>query len=61
MLSDANPFSGLNNLENIGIDLRFATLCGYTDRDLDTVFAAELPGLDRDEIRRWYNGLQLAR
>ncbi|BBM05381.1 hypothetical protein HAALTHF_13690n [Vreelandella aquamarina] len=23
---------------------------------MDTVFAPELPGLDRDEIRRWYNG-----
>ena len=26
------------------------------DPDLDTVFAPELPGLDRDEIRHWYNG-----
>ena len=25
-------------------------------RDLDTVFAPELPGLDRDRIRHWYNG-----
>ena len=24
--------------------------------DLDTVFAPELPGLDRDAIRDWYNG-----
>ena len=24
--------------------------------DLDTVFAPELDGLDRDEVRRWYNG-----
>ena len=24
--------------------------------DLDTVFAPELPGLDREEIRDWYNG-----
>ena len=31
-------------------------LCGYTEVDLDAVFAAELPGLDRDEIRHWYNG-----
>ena len=31
-------------------------MCGYTDADLDTVFAAELPGLDRAEIRDWYNG-----
>ncbi len=35
---------------------RFATLCGYTDADLDTVFAPELDGLDRAAIRSWYNG-----
>ncbi len=56
MFSNVNLFSGLNNLKNISLDPGYSTLCGYTDRDLDTVFAAELPGLDRDEIRRWYNG-----
>ena len=35
---------------------RYATICGYTEDDLDTVFAPELEGLDRDEIRKWYNG-----
>ena len=34
----------------------FSAVCGYTDRDLDTVFGAELPGLDRTAIRDWYNG-----
>jgi hypothetical protein len=29
---------------------------GYTDDDVDTVFAPELSGLDRAEIRAWYNG-----
>ena len=33
-----------------------AAICGYTEADLDTVFAPELPGLDRDRIRGWYNG-----
>ena len=33
-----------------------ATICGYTEHDLDTVFAPELPGLDREAIRDWYNG-----
>ena len=56
MFSRVSLFSGLNNLDNISLDPEFATLCGYTDRDLDTVFAPELPGLDRDEIREWYNG-----
>ena len=52
----ASIFSGLNNLINITLDTRYSAICGYTDADLDTVFAPELPGLDRDEIRRWYNG-----
>ncbi len=56
MLPRASMFSGLNHLLNVSLDPAYATICGYTDRDLDTVFAPELPGLDRDEIRRWYNG-----
>ncbi len=56
MFSRVSLFSGLNNLRNISLDPEFATICGYTDRDLDTVFAPELPGLDRDEVREWYNG-----
>jgi len=54
--SKVSIFSGLNNLKDITIDARYSALCGYTQADVDTVFAAELPGLDRDEIRRWYNG-----
>ena len=54
--SKVSLFSGLNNLEDLTLDPRYATICGYTDRDLDCVFAPELPGLDRKQIRRWYNG-----
>ena len=49
-------FSDLNNLTDITLDPRFAAICGYTDNDLDTVFAPELEGLDRATIRDWYNG-----
>ncbi len=49
-------FSGLNNLMDITLDPCYAAICGYTERDLDDVFAPELPGLDRKEVRRWYNG-----
>lgn len=56
MFSKVSLFSGLNNLKDISLDSRYATICGYTDTDLDTVFAPELPGLDREEVRRWYNG-----
>ena len=54
--SKVSLFSGLNNLTDITLSPRYSALCGYTDADLDTVFAPELPGLDRDDIRRWYNG-----
>ncbi|MCY4342742.1 MAG: AAA family ATPase [Gammaproteobacteria bacterium] len=54
--SKVNVFSGLNNLQDITLDRRHADVCGYTDADLDRVFAPELPGLDRSEVRRWYNG-----
>ena len=54
--SKVSLFSGLNNLTDITLDPRFSAICGYTDADLDTVFARELAGLDRDEIRDWYNG-----
>ena len=54
--SKVSLFSGLNNLTDITLDPSYSAICGYTDADLDTVFAPELPGLDRDEIRRWYNG-----
>ena len=54
--STGSLFSGLNNLKDITLDARYSAICGYTDADLDTVFAPELPGFDRDEIRRWYNG-----
>ena len=54
--SKVSLFSGLNNLTDITLDPRYGTICGYTDADIDTVFAPELPGLDRDTIREWYNG-----
>ncbi len=54
--SKVSLFSGLNNLKDITLDPRYSALGGYTDADLDTVFAPELPGLDRNQIRDWYNG-----
>ena len=54
--SKVSLFSGLNNLKDITLDPRYSAICGYTEADLDTVFAPELPGLDRDTVREWYNG-----
>ena len=54
--SKVSLFSGLNNLTDITLDPFYSAICGYTETDLDTVFAPELPGLDRERIRDWYNG-----
>ncbi len=54
--SKVNLFSGLNNLNDITLDPAYSAICGYTDADVNTTFAPELPGLDREQIRHWYNG-----
>ena len=54
--SKVSLFSGLNNLTDITMEPAYSAICGYTDRDLEQTFAAELPGLDRAEVRDWYNG-----
>ena len=46
----------MNNLTDLTLDRRYSAICGYTERDLDTVFAPELGGLDRERVREWYNG-----
>ncbi len=56
MYSKVSLFSGLNNLRDISLSPKYNTICGYTDADLDTVFAPELSDLDREDIREWYNG-----
>jgi hypothetical protein len=54
--SKVSLFSGLNNLKDITVDARYSAICGYTEEDLDRVFAPELEGLDREQVRAWYNG-----
>ncbi len=56
MFSKNSFSSGLNNLDDISLYPPLASICGYTDQDLETVFAPELEGLDRDTIGEWYNG-----
>ena len=59
MYSKVSLFSNLNNLNDISLLPRYATICGYTDEDLKTVFApewSELPEEDHVALRKWYNG-----
>lgn len=62
--SHVSIFSDLNNLTDITMDARYATMLGYTQEELDTSFADRLATLASDrpkdeflqEIKKWYNG-----
>jgi len=54
--SKVNLFSKLNNLTDITLDAPYSAICGYTEADLDCVFAPEVADIDRGKMRRWYNG-----
>jgi hypothetical protein len=54
--SKVSIFSGLNNLYDLTLDEAYSAICGYTDMDVDSIFAPELEGFDRQKIRDWYNG-----
>ncbi len=54
--SKVSIFSGLNNLNDITIDKDYATICGYTQEEFETVFADVLKDIDLEEVRKWYNG-----
>ena len=54
--SKVSLFSGLNNLEDISLDARYATICGYTHGDIKESFTERLDGVDLEELKKWYNG-----
>ena len=54
--SKVSLFSGLNNLKDVTLDARTATLCGYTQAELVSAFADHLDGVDLAEVKHWYNG-----
>ncbi len=54
--SQMSFFSDLNNLTDISLDPRYSTVTGYTQNDLEEVFAEFLDGVDLEEVRKWYNG-----
>ena len=57
--SKVSLFSGLNNLIDITLDPPYSAICGYTEADLDTVFAPELPGPRPGRDRHLVQRLQL--
>ncbi|MFA5479319.1 MAG: ATP-binding protein [Candidatus Muiribacteriota bacterium] len=54
--SKVSLFSGLNNLNDITLNPNYATICGYTQTELEEKFREHLKGQDFDKIREWYNG-----
>lgn len=64
--SRVGVFSGLNNLKDISMDDRFATLPGITQTEMETYFQPYLPAFAEREgvsvaelltrIKQWYNG-----
>jgi hypothetical protein len=60
--SKVSLFSGLNNLNDISLDGKYADICGYTQSELEQNFADYLTAgnVDRNELKKWYNGYNFA-
>ena len=56
--SKVSLFSGLNQLKDITLDERYASICGYTQTDLETSFAEHLKDVNWQQLKGWYNGYQ---
>ena len=54
--SKVSIFSGLNTLEDITLNPQYGSICGYTEEELGDIFGEYLQGVDRQRVRRWYNG-----
>jgi len=54
--SKVSLFSGLNQLKDISLDVRYGNICGYTQEELEIYFKEYLEGVDLEEVREWYNG-----
>ncbi|MTW21642.1 ATP-binding protein [Allochromatium palmeri] len=54
--SKVSLFSGVNQLRDLTLSARFATVCGYTQSDLETTFGEHLRGVDWARLKQWYNG-----
>jgi hypothetical protein len=64
--SKVSVFSGLNNLNDITLDAQYASICGYTQTELEFYFDSYIERLAEHEeltkqetiekIKRWYDG-----
>ena len=68
--SKVSVFSGLNNLDDISMNRRFATICGITERELERYFGGGIEALAREygisaeevkgRLKRKYDGYLFA-
>ena len=68
--SKTSVFSGSNNLTDISLDPRYATLCGYTEEEIKRDLAPYIEAFARnknrteadilEEMRHWYNGYRFS-
>ncbi|BDD02104.1 ATPase AAA (plasmid) [Persicobacter psychrovividus] len=49
-------FSGANNFNDISLDKRYASVCGFTQNELDNCFGDYFDGVNMEEVQAWYNG-----
>jgi hypothetical protein len=64
--SGLSIFSGLNNLNNITMNSKYVSICGYTQEELENSFkeyiqsTSQVMAMTEEglllEIKRWYNG-----
>jgi hypothetical protein len=64
--SQVSLFSSLNHLNDISLDVRYATICGLTENELYENYAEEFASFAavqnqeifelKDDFRKWYNG-----
>ena len=54
--SKASIFSGLNMLSDISLMKKFGNICGYTQKDIETIFLPYLEGVDMKRMKKFYNG-----
>jgi hypothetical protein len=54
--SKVSLFSGLNQLKDISLDIRYGNICGYTQEELELYFKEYLERVNLEEVKEWYNG-----
>ena len=54
--SKTSIFSKLNNLTDISLSPKYADICGYTQKDFESVFIDYLHDVDLGKVKEWYDG-----